>query len=84
MPYFCLMDENFDMLAKCLYGFEAVLAKEGIELPSVLHIHYQGGHLSLEFIYHKKPEQLAGIKQRLRQLQVQTDWLRDYSLCAQL
>ena len=22
------MDQNFDMLAKCLYGFEAVLAKE--------------------------------------------------------
>ncbi len=26
--YFCDMDQNFDMLAKCLYGFEAVLAKE--------------------------------------------------------
>ena len=26
--YFCLMDNNFDMLAKCFYGFEAVLAKE--------------------------------------------------------
>ena len=26
--YFCRMDENFNMLAKCLYGFEAVLAKE--------------------------------------------------------
>ncbi len=28
LRYFCCMDENFDMLAKCLYGFEAVLAKE--------------------------------------------------------
>ena len=28
MTYFCSMDPNFDMLAKCLYGFEAVLAKE--------------------------------------------------------
>jgi putative N6-adenine-specific DNA methylase len=28
LRYFCFMDQNFDMLAKCLYGFEAVLAKE--------------------------------------------------------
>ena len=28
LHYFCFMDQNFDMLAKCLYGFEAVLAKE--------------------------------------------------------
>lgn len=28
MSYFCLMDSNFDMLAKCFYGFEAILAKE--------------------------------------------------------
>ena len=26
--YFCLMEENFDMLAKTLYGFEPVLARE--------------------------------------------------------
>lgn len=26
--YFCCMEENFKMLAKCLYGFEPVLAKE--------------------------------------------------------
>ncbi len=28
MLYFCLMDGNFNMLAKCFYGFEAILAKE--------------------------------------------------------
>ena len=28
MRYFCLMEGNFNMLAKCFYGFEAVLAKE--------------------------------------------------------
>jgi putative N6-adenine-specific DNA methylase len=26
--YFCGMNENYDMLAKCLYGFESVLARE--------------------------------------------------------
>jgi len=26
--YFCLMDGNFNMLAKCLFGFENILAKE--------------------------------------------------------
>lgn len=26
--YFCLMDGNFNMLAKCLFGFETILAKE--------------------------------------------------------
>ncbi len=26
--YFCHMDGNFNMLAKCLFGFEAILAKE--------------------------------------------------------
>lgn len=26
--YFCPMNENYDMLAKCLYGFEPVLARE--------------------------------------------------------
>ena len=26
--YFCLMNENYNMLAKCLYGFESVLARE--------------------------------------------------------
>ena len=28
MRYFCLMDGNYNMLAKCFYGFEAILAKE--------------------------------------------------------
>lgn len=28
MVYFCSMNENYDMLAKCLFGFEAILARE--------------------------------------------------------
>lgn len=28
MSYFCCMEGNFTMLAKCFYGFEAILAKE--------------------------------------------------------
>ena len=28
LQYFCYMNENYEMLAKCLYGFEGVLARE--------------------------------------------------------